>query len=173
MATDNPIEYEGTYPLPEAQLDRFGMLVHLGYLDHALEVELVRRRLLGGPVPAVTARATPAAVLAMRTAAAQVHVDDDIVEFCVRLVEATREHPQLEVGASPRATLALVAACRAAALLAGRDFVVPDDVLDLAQPVLAHRLVLRADMWGGRATGGTILAEVLAQVPPPALRRPA
>jgi MoxR-like ATPase len=170
IATQNPIEYEGTYPLPEAQLDRFGMRIRLGYVDRGHEIEMVRRRLLGTGTTKLTARASAAQVLTMRKAVAQVHVDDGIVEFCVRLAEATRAHPQLEVGASPRATLALVAACRAWALLGGRDFVVPDDVVDLAAPVLAHRLVLRADLWGGRVTGESILAEVLPQLPTPPLR---
>jgi MoxR-like ATPase len=174
IATQNPIEYEGTYPLPEAQLDRFGMRIRLGYVDRAHEVEMVQRRLLGVTSVRPVSRASASQVLTMRKAVAQVHVDDSVVDFCVRLSEATRAHPQLEVGASPRATLALVAACRAWALLSGRDFVVPDDVLDLAAPVLAHRLVLRADLWGGRVTGESVLADVLAQLPTPTLRpRPA
>jgi MoxR-like ATPase len=168
FATQNPIEYEGTYPLPEAQLDRFGLRIGLGYLTHAQEADLVRRRLdTELKEPTLVERADPATVQAMRSAVNAVEVDPDIVDYCVRLVGASREHPQLEVGASPRGTLMLVAAARAAALITGRDYVVPDDVAALAVPVLGHRVVVRPELWARRISGDKIVAELLEQTPAP------
>jgi MoxR-like ATPase len=169
FATQNPIEYEGTYPLPEAQLDRFGLRIRLGYLDQAHETELVTRRLTTDLAePKLSALADPETVQAMRSAVNTIEIDPDIVDYCVRLVAATRGHPQLEVGASPRGTLTLVAAGRAAALLAGRDYVVPDDVAGLAVPALGHRIVLRPELWARRITGDAIIGELLEQTAAPA-----
>ena len=173
VATQNPIEYEGTYPLPEAQLDRFGLRIRLGYLEHAEEHALAARRLadqMAEPAPRPVADADT--VRALRDALGAVHVDDSIVEYAVSLVEATRGHPQLELGASPRGTLTLLATSRAAALLAGRDYVVPDDVAGLALPVLAHRVVLRPELWARRVTGDDVIGDVLEQVPAPIAERP-
>jgi MoxR-like ATPase len=170
FATQNPIEYEGTYPLPEAQLDRFGVRIRLGYLDEPEERDLVARRLATDLVePTLQRLADPETVREMRGALSNVYVDEGVVDYCVRLVAATRGHPQLEIGASPRGTLTLVATARAAALLAGRDFVVPDDVAALAVPVLAHRVVLRPELWARRVSTDTLINDLLDRVPAPAL----
>jgi MoxR-like ATPase len=148
IATQNPVELEGTYPLPEAQLDRFRLRVQVGYPDDADERDLVTRRLDRGhdeiEVPTVT---DPAGLLALRATVEQVHVDPSVTDYAVRLARATREDRSTEVGASPRGSLGLVLVARARALLRGRGYVVPDDVADIAVPVLAHRLLLRPDQW--------------------------
>jgi MoxR-like ATPase len=168
LATDNPIEYEGTYPLPEAELDRFTARIRLGYLDEAGEAEMARRRLARGSAPAQLTQITDApSLLAMRESLEQVHLDDDLLRYIVALVAATRSHAQVTVGASPRGTLALIQLARGAALLAGRDFVTPEDVKAVAVPALAHRLVLRPEMWVRKVTGEDIVAEILASQPVP------
>jgi MoxR-like ATPase len=168
LATDNPIEYEGTYPLPEAELDRFTARIRLGYLDEAGEAEMARRRLARGSAPAqLTQIADAPSLLAMRESLEQVHLDDDLLRYIVALVAATRSHAQVTVGASPRGTLALIQLARGAALLAGRDFVTPEDVKAVAVPALAHRLVLRPEMWVRKVTGEDIIAEILASQPVP------
>jgi MoxR-like ATPase len=168
LATDNPIEYEGTYPLPEAQLDRFTARVRLGYLDQAGEAEMARRRLDRGSVPPALSQVTDgAALLAMRESLEQVHVDDGLLGYVVGLVAATRAHPQVSVGASPRGTLALMQLARARAVLAGRDYVTPEDVKTVAVPALAHRLVLRPEMWVRNVAADDIVAEILAARPVP------
>jgi MoxR-like ATPase len=168
LATDNPIEYEGTYPLPEAQLDRFTARIRLGYLDQAGEVEMARRRLDRGSGPPRPGQvADTAALLAMRESLEQVHVDDDLLAYVVRLVAATRGHPQVTVGASPRGTLAVIQLARGNAVLAGRDFVIPEDVKAVAVPALAHRLVLRPEMWVRKVTGEDVIGDILATEPVP------
>jgi MoxR-like ATPase len=168
LATDNPIEYEGTYPLPEAQLDRFIARVRLGYLDEDGEAEMVQRRLDRGSAPPVVPQVTDAAgVLAMRESLEGVHLDPDLLRYVVALSAATRAHPQVTVGASPRGTLAVVQLARGAALLAGRNFVTPEDVKAVAVPALAHRLVLRPEMWVRQVTGEDVTREILDQVPVP------
>jgi MoxR-like ATPase len=168
LATDNPIEYEGTYPLPEAQLDRFIARVRLGYLDAEGEAEMVRRRLARGSAEPSVAQVTDAAgLLEMREALEEVHLDADLLRYVVALTAATRSHPQVTVGASPRGTLALVQLARGHAVLTGRDFVTPEDVKAVAVPALAHRLVLRPEMWVRQVTGDDVAAEVLAAVPVP------
>ncbi len=168
LATDNPIEYEGTYPLPEAQLDRFIARVRLGYLDEDGEAEMVRRRLERGSAPPAVPQVTDAAgVLAMRESLESVHLDPDLLRYVVALTAATRTHPQVTVGASPRGTLAVVQLARGAAMLAGRDFVTPEDVKAVAVPALAHRLVLRPEMWVRQVTGEDVTREILDQVPVP------
>jgi MoxR-like ATPase len=168
LATDNPIEYEGTYPLPEAQLDRFIARVRLGYLDADGEAEMVRRRLARGSAEPSVGQVTDAAgLLEMREALEGVHLETDLLRYVVALTAATRAHPQVTVGASPRGTLALVQLARGHAVLAGRDFVTPEDVKAVAVPALAHRLVLRPEMWVRQVTGDDVAAEVLAAVPVP------
>jgi MoxR-like ATPase len=163
LATDNPIEYEGTYPLPEAELDRFTARIRLGYLDEQGEAEMARRRLARGSRPAEISQVTDAAsLLAMRESLEQVHLDDDLLAYVVRLVAATRTHPQVSVGASPRGTLAVIQLARGAAVLAARDFVTPEDVKMVAVPALAHRLVLRPEMWVRKVTGEDVISEILA-----------
>jgi MoxR-like ATPase len=168
LATDNPIEYEGTYPLPEAQLDRFIARVRLGYLDAEGEAEMIRRRLARGsaqPKPAQLTNAT--GLLAMRESLEDVQLHPDLLAYVVALTAATRTHPQVTVGASPRGTLAVVQLARGHAALAGRGYVTPEDIKAVAVPALAHRLVLRPEMWVRQVTGEDVAAEVLATVPVP------
>jgi MoxR-like ATPase len=168
LATDNPIEYEGTYPLPEAQLDRFIARVSLGYLDAEGEAEMVRRRLARGSAPPIPPQVTDAArLLAMRESLEQVQLHPDLLRYVVALIAATRSHPQVTVGASPRGTLAVVQLARGHAALAGREYVTPEDIKAVAVPALAHRLVLRPEMWVRQVTGEHVASEVLASVPVP------
>jgi len=168
LATDNPIEYEGTYPLPEAQLDRFIARVSLGYLDAEGEAEMVRRRLARGSAPPVPPQVTDAGrLLAMRESLESIQLHPDLLKYVVALVAATRSHPQVTVGSSPRGTLAVVQLARGHAVLAGREFVTPEDIKAVAVPALAHRLVLRPEMWVRQVTGQDVAAEVLANVPVP------
>ena len=168
LATDNPIEYEGTYPLPEAQLDRFIARVSLGYLDAEGEAEMVRRRLARGSAPPVPAQVTDAVqLLAMRESLEAVQLHPDLLRYVVALITATRSHPQVTVGASPRGTLAVIQLARGHAVLDGREFVTPEDIKAVAVPALAHRLILRPEMWVRQVTGQDVAAEVLATVPVP------
>jgi MoxR-like ATPase len=168
LATDNPIEYEGTYPLPEAQLDRFIARIRLGYLDRDGEAEMARRRLDRGSAPPQPRQVTDAAgLLAMRESLELVHVDPDVLGYVVDLVAATRDHPKVTVGASPRGTLAVIQLARGHAALDGREFIAPEDVKAVAVAALAHRLVLRPEMWVRQVTGEAIVAEILRQQPVP------
>ena len=168
LATDNPIEYEGTYPLPEAQLDRFIARVRLGYLDAEGEAEMIRRRLARGSAPPVSAQVTDAErLLAMRESLESVQLHPDLLGYVVALVAATRIHPQVTVGASPRGTLAVIQLARGHAALAGREYVTPEDIKAVAVPALAHRLVLRPEMWVRQVSGEDVAREVLASVPVP------
>ena len=168
LATDNPIEYEGTYPLPEAQLDRFIARVRLGYLDAEGEAEMVRRRLARGSAAPAPPQVTDAArLLAMRESLEQVQLHPDLLRYVVALVAATRTHPQVTVGASPRGTLAVIQLARGHAALAGRGYVTPEDIKAVAVPALAHRLVLRPEMWVRQVSGEDVAREVLAAVPVP------
>jgi len=168
LATDNPIEYEGTYPLPEAQLDRFIARLSLGYLDAEGEAEMVRRRLARGSTAPAPLQVTDAErLLAMRESLESVQLHPDLLAYVVTLVNATRDHPQVMVGASPRGTLAVVQLARAHAVLAGRSFVTPEDIKAVAVPALAHRLVLRPEMWVRQVTGQDVATEILTQVPVP------
>ncbi|MBN1461217.1 MAG: MoxR family ATPase [Armatimonadetes bacterium] len=168
LATQNPIEYEGTYPLPEAQLDRFLLRISVGYPDRAHESELVERRgerkqeridldpVVDGPT-----------LIAMQRAVEDVHVSESVRLYLVDLVRATRESRKVQVGASPRGSLALFTLGRARAALLGRDFVTPDDVKSVAVPALAHRLTLRPELWVQRVSSEDVVREVLESVPTP------
>ncbi len=169
LATANPIEYEGTYPLPEAQLDRFLLRVSFGYPNRDEEFEVLRRRMARRQEEALLEPVVDRyALLAMQQALEDVVVEDSIGRYVVELVAATREHPQLLVGASPRGSLALLLLARAYAVTAGRDFVVPEDVKAVAVPALAHRVSLRPEMWLRRVDPAQIIEEVLAVTPAPA-----
>jgi MoxR-like ATPase len=171
LATDNPIEYEGTYPLPEAQLDRFAVRLSLGYLPAEHEALMVRRRIGRDRAEvALEPVADAAAVTAAQSAVETIHVADDIVDYVLRLVGETRTHPQLAVGASPRAVLTLVQLARARALLYGRDFVVAEDVKTEAVAALGHRLGVRPELWVRRITGSDVMRGILDSVPAPATR---
>lgn len=165
IATENPIEYEGIFPLPEAQLDRFLVRLSLGYPGAEQEEEMVRRQLRQRPLESLETVTNVQQVLEMQSAVREVHVSERLYDYLIALVTRTREHKDLYLGASPRATLALVRSAQALAALRGRDFVAPDDVKEMAAPVLAHRLLLHAE---ARVDGGTpelLVAELLLQVP--------
>jgi MoxR-like ATPase len=168
LATQNPIEYEGTYPLPEAQLDRFLVRTGIGYPSRDDEIELLSRRLSRGEDEiALQPIVDSTTLLAMQRALEHVHVSPSIEGYIVDLVTATRSSPRLAVGASPRGTLAVLKLARAKAAIGGRDFVVPEDVKAVAAPALAHRLTLRPELWVQRVRGEDVIAEVLESVPTP------
>jgi MoxR-like ATPase len=168
LATQNPIEYEGTYPLPEAQLDRFLIRTGIGYPTRDDEIELLSRRLSRGEDEVELRPVVDApTLLAMQRALERVHVSPSIEGYMVDLVTATRTSPRLAVGASPRGTLALLKLSRAKAAIDGRDFVVPEDVKTVAAPALAHRLTLRPELWVQRVRGEDVIAEALESVPTP------
>ena len=168
LATQNPIEYEGTYPLPEAQLDRFLIRTGLGYPSREHELELLARRLDRGMDEVELRPVVDAETLvSMQRALEQVHVSEAIEGYIVDLVAATRDSKRLAVGASPRGSLALLKLSRAKAAVAGRDFVVPEDVKAVAVPALAHRLTLRPELWVQRIRGEDVVAEALETVPTP------
>ena len=168
LATDNPIEYEGTYPLPEAQLDRFSVRLELKYLSEQEEATMLRRRLDRGSAPPSVQRVVDVRdLLAMQESVEQVSVHDDVLQYVVALAAATRSHPQVAVGASPRAELDLVQLARAHALLQGRDYVIPEDVKALAVPTMAHRISLRPEMWVRRVQGTDVVEELLRRTPVP------
>jgi MoxR-like ATPase len=168
LATQNPIEYEGTYPLPEAQLDRFLVRVGVGYPSREDEIELLARRLERGEDEVELTPVVDAPTLvAMQRALEHVHVSDAIEGYIVDIVGATRASRRLAVGASPRGSLALLKLSRAKAALDGRDFVVPEDVKAVAVPALAHRLTLRPELWVQRVRGEDVVVEALESVPTP------
>ena len=168
IATQNPIEHEGTYPLPEAQVDRFLLKIDVGYPTREGEIEVLerrrRRRADDAMLEAVT---TPDEVRALQAAIEDVHVEPAVEGYMVDIVAATRAHSQVDVGASPRGSLALLKVSRARAAIAGRDFVTPDDVKAVAMPALAHRIILKPDPWIRGVRTASILADVLGQVPVP------
>jgi len=168
LATQNPIEYEGTYPLPEAQLDRFVLRTGFGYPSGDDEWDMLERRLRRGvddvELREIVDRPT---LIAMQRAIEDVHVDESIGRYVVELVTATRESRSVSVGASPRGSLAVVKLARCRAALSGRDFVTPDDVKSVAVPALAHRLVLRPELWVQRRTGEDVVREILDEVRTP------
>jgi MoxR-like ATPase len=174
LATQNPIEYEGTYPLPEAQLDRFLLRVGFGYPEPDDEWEVLVRRLerrvdevelepvIDGPT-----------LIAMQDAIEQVHVGESVGRYIVDLVAATRRSAATSVGASPRGSLALLKLARCRAALSGRDFVTPDDVKGVAVPALSHRLMLRPELWVQRTSAEDVVRDLLESVATPAAREPA
>ncbi|WP_164412341.1 AAA family ATPase [Streptomyces salinarius] len=174
IATANPVEYEGTYSLPEAQLDRFQLRVRMGYLTASEELAMLRARIDRAAPEAVLERlAGPQDVLAWRAVVERVEIDDDLLEYAVALVGATRGHPQISIGSSPRGGLALVQLARARAVLDGRDYVVPEDIKDLAVPALAHRVSLRPELWVRELSTDDVLREVVDGVRTPTTRRTA
>ena len=168
IATQNPIEYEGTFPLPEAQLDRFLIRLGVGYPNEGEEIDVLRRR-IDRKADEVTLEAVcdTAGVLEMQAAVEEVHVSLDVLRFVVDIVRRTRTHTSLYLGASPRGSLALVKLARAKAAIDGRDFAIPDDVKRLAVPALAHRLLLNPDLWARRTTTTDVLEGILETTPVP------
>ncbi len=168
LATDNPIEYEGTYELPEAQLDRFLMRLRLGYLTTGDETAMLRRRVdRATEYLELSAVTGPDGVLAMRESLEHVEVTPDLLDYIVAIVTATRNDAQVQVGASPRGGLALVQLARGQALLNKRDYVVPDDIKQVAVPALAHRVTLRPELWVRQVSSDEVVAKLLSAVPTP------
>jgi MoxR-like ATPase len=168
IATQNPIEYEGTYPLPEAQLDRFLLRTAVGYPDAQTEWEMLEQRIARGADEVVLSTVVSAAdLIAMQRALELVHLSEAVGRYVVDVVGATRESAKIEVGASPRGSLAVMKLARAKAALAGRDYVTPDDVKAVAVPALAHRLVLRTELWVRRVRPESVIEEIVASVPTP------
>ena len=169
VATQNPIEYEGTFPLPEAELDRFLMRLSLGYPDFAEEMAIIERQEQTHPIDSLEPVASPAEVVNMQEAAKQVYVDRLVRHYIVTLTEATRSHRDVALGASPRATLGLFRTARALALVQDRDYVVPDDIKMLAPAALSHRIVLSpaARMRGIRSE--VVITELLNQINVPGM----
>jgi MoxR-like ATPase len=167
IATQNPVEMEGTYPLPEAQRDRFMARVSIGYPSPEAELQMLDVH--GGPSPLDDLQPVAHAheIVKLVDAVRQVHVADSVRRYAVNLVTATRNHPDLRLGASPRATLHLVRAARAAAALDGREYALPDDVQSLAAPVLAHRLLPTAQAQLGRRTPEQVVHEIVQRTPVP------
>lgn len=168
VATQNPSGFEGTYPLPESQLDRFLLRVRVGYPSAADEKELLRRQRERGALEGVEAVATPADVLALQAGCRAVRTAEPLLDYLVALAQATRTHPRIAVGASPRATQACLRAAQAQALLEGRDHVLPDDVKAVAVPALAHRLLASAASQGLEDGREALVEQLLASVPVPA-----
>jgi MoxR-like ATPase len=162
LATQNPIEYEGTYPLPEAQVDRFMVRISLGYPDPGHEAGMLADHESGDRVLSLAPVADAGQLLAAQDAATQVTATDPLRQYIVRLLWRTREDPRVDLGASPRAGLMLLRAAKAYAMLRGRDHALPDDVQSLAEPVLAHRLVLAPG--ASRSTAEEVVADAVASV---------
>ena len=171
LATANPVEYEGTYPLPEAQLDRFLMRVSFGYPTESEEVDVLRNRIARQHEEVALDPVTDAAgLLAMQDAVETVTVDESVAAYCVALATATREHQHSLLGASPRGSLALMLVGRAHAVLRGRDYLTPEDVKAVASPVLHHRITVKPELWMSNVTGRSVVDSVLATVPTPLAR---
>jgi MoxR-like ATPase len=165
LATQNPVEFEGTFPLPEAQLDRFMLKIDMGYPNDQEEAEILARLARQHPIETLQAVATPEEVEKFKPQVWDVHVDETVVDYILRLVEATRTHPDLLLGGSPRASLALYKAGQALAALNGRDHVLPDDIKALALPVLAHRLMLKPQAALRGLTATDLVERILTETP--------
>ena len=173
IATQNPIDMEGTYPLPEAQRDRFTARIAMGYPDPGAELAMVDAQAAEDPLNHLATVADAAMVRRLIRAVRDVHVADTVKQYAVGLVQATRQLPELRLGASPRATLQLLRTARAVAALDGRDFVLPDDLQTLAVPVLAHRVIPTAEAQLAWRTTDAIIADLVRRIPVPGERRPA
>jgi MoxR-like ATPase len=167
VATQNPLEHHGTYPLPEGQMDRFAVAMEMGYLDEPTEREVIRSQLEAHPIEQLDPVLSPQDIMGVRKIVRETHVADAVLAYALAVCRATREHPDLELGASPRASISFVRCTQARALLAGREYVVPDDVKALAVPSLAHRLVPIAGMRMERNAVTELVNEVVAATPVP------
>jgi MoxR-like ATPase len=172
MATQNPIEYEGTFPLPEAQLDRFLLKLRMGYPSPEQEVEILTKAQESHPVDRLQPVISIEELQQFQREARQLHVDDSIKEYIVQLTQATRDHRSVYLGASPRGSLALLRAAKALAFIRGRDYVVPDDVKLLAPYTLEHRIILKSESRLSGASVQIVLKEILNQVTVPVLKEP-
>jgi len=168
IATQNPIEYEGVYPLPEAQLDRFLVRLQLGYPDRTEEVEILKRRMQRAQEDVqLDPAANAETILELQRTVESIHVDDDVLGYVTDIVQATRAKRQIEVGASPRGSLAIFKLARARAVFHGRDYVIPDDVKEVAGPALVHRMIMKAESWVKGVDPGVIVDEILRTIPVP------
>ena len=168
VGTENPIEFEGVYQLPEAQLDRFIMRLGVGYPERGEELQILKERMMRKQDEFVIEPvASPETILEMQTAVEDVHVDEDVLSYMVDIARETRLHPQVEVGVSPRGTLALLKLSRANAAFDGRDYVIPDDAKNIAVEALSHRIIPKAESWVRGFDSAGIIAEVLRKVPVP------
>jgi MoxR-like ATPase len=167
VATQNPLEHHGTYPLPEGQLDRFSIAMEMGYLDRETEHEMIRAQLEAHPIEDLDPVLTPEEIIGVRRIASRTHVADSVLGYALAICRATRTHPDVELGASPRASIGFVRCAQARALIAGRDYVVPDDVKALAVAALAHRIVPVAGLRIERGRLTELVEEVIAATPVP------
>jgi MoxR-like ATPase len=168
IATQNPIEYEGVYPLPEAQLDRFLIRLQLGYPNRVEEVEILKRRMERAQEDVqLEPAANSETILALQKTVEGIHVDDDVLGYVTDIVQATRAQRQIEVGASPRGSLAIFKLARARAVFHGRDYVIPDDVKEVAAPALVHRLIMKAESWVKGVDPHQVVDEILKTIPVP------
>jgi MoxR-like ATPase len=167
IATENPVEFHGTYPLPEAQLDRFLMQIDMGYPSREEEAMILDRQLKGHPIDSIESVVTLEQISMLQEKVTSVHISKDMVCFVTDIVRATRLHPDVLLGASPRGSLALMKTARAIALIEGRDFVAPDDIKNIAFPALGHRIVLKAEAQVEGATKKKIIEEVLRGIAVP------
>jgi MoxR-like ATPase len=167
LATQNPIEYEGTFPLPEAQLDRFLLRINIGYPSPAEEVSIMEKQQIIHPIEKISPVVEVSDVLMIQETVKKVYVDDLIKQYIVALVEATRRHPSIYLGSSPRGSLALFRMAQARALLLGRDYVLPDDIKALAEPALAHRSLVSSAGQSQGKDSRTFIAEILESTPVP------
>ncbi|GBD11765.1 ATPase RavA [bacterium HR23] len=170
LATQNPIEYEGTFPLPEAQLDRFLLRITLGYPSFEEEIAIIERQVQVHPIETIGPVTDPEEIVRAQEAVKGVYVDALIKRYIVSLVEATRKSPEVSLGASPRASLTLFRAAQALAFIRGRDYVLPDDVKELAQPALSHRIIVAPQARMRGLDGRKVVEDILEQVPVPGVR---
>ncbi len=170
VATQNPIEYEGTFPLPEAQLDRFLVKLHVGYPSSEQEQEILARRTHRKQDSILLqAVVSPEIFSAMRRAVEEIYVDPDVQRYIVNLVSGTRQHRQVAIGVSPRGSLALLKLARSWAALNGRKYVLPDDVKQFAREALSHRIILEPSLWGSKNAENTVVDQVLRATPVPVI----
>ena len=171
LATQNPIEYEGTFPLPEAQLDRFMLKLTVGYPDLVEETEILRRRHKRQQEDVLLRKVTDARkIVAMRKVVETVHVDEDLETYIATIVQETRHDRHVAVGSSPRGSLAFLKMARAHAALEGRDYVLPDDIKRFSLPVLSHRLILQPEYWLTRQVADRVITDIFAKIPVPVLK---
>ena len=173
IATQNPVDHEGTFPLPEAQLDRFLMRFSLGYPTMPEELDMLERLQLGHPLDTIEPVVTAEELIACQQTVRRVHVDPKIRQYLTQIVHDTRDHEDLALGGSPRASIALFRTSQAMAAMRGRNYVLPDDVKKIAQPVLAHRLILKPEARLRKVRPEQIVDEIVAEIAVPTLERPA
>jgi MoxR-like ATPase len=171
IATQNPIEYEGTFPLPEAQLDRFLLRIRLGYPGFAEELNIMDRQERVHPVDSLESVSSPDEIVTLQEDSTGIYVDRTVRAYIVTVVEASRRHSDVALGASPRASLAFMRTARALALIRGRDYVIPDDVKELAGPVLEHRIIISAGARMRGIDGSDVVADLMDKVPVPGIRK--